>query len=125
MYGSLDWVPVGPCGWLLLWSSSCEGLELGFSCGFQWVVWFAGVGGLGHGLGLGLRFGSGMGWDLRVQGVGGCGLVAEGFMGFWWCGFLGGSLGWVAVGLCGWLWLWSGHCEGLVLGLSCGFQWEV
>ena len=38
---------------------------------------------------------------------------------------MGGSLGWVAVGLCGWLQLWSGCCEGLGLGLACRVQWVV
>ena len=51
--GSLGWVSVGPCGWRRSWSGCCEGLVLGLSCGFQWVVWFAGVGGFGVGLGLG------------------------------------------------------------------------
>ena len=72
------------------------------------------------------------GWDprvgLRPRGLGGCGLVAEGFVGFWWCAGL-----WVApwvgvsVGLCGWRRLWSGCCEGLGLGLGlvCRVQWVV
>ena len=53
--GSLGWVSVGLCGWLLLWSGCCEGLGLGLVlvCRVQWVVWFAGVGGFGFGLGLG------------------------------------------------------------------------
>ena len=31
---------------------------------------------------------------------------------------MGGSLGWVSVGLCGWQQVWSGCCVGLVLGLG-------
>ena len=60
---SLGWVSssVGPCGWLrlLLWLGCCEGLDLGFSCGFWWVVWFASVGEFGFGLGLGVWGGLG------------------------------------------------------------------
>ena len=43
------------------------------------------------------------------------------------CRFVGGSLGWVSVGLCGWRRLWSGCCEGLglSLGLVCRVQWVV
>ena len=43
------------------------------------------------------------------------------------CGFVGGSLGWVSVGLFGWRRLWSGCCEGLGLGLGlvCRVQWVV
>ena len=53
--GSLGRVSFGPFGWRRSWSGCCEGLGLDLSCGFQWVVWFAGVGGFGFGLGL--RFG--------------------------------------------------------------------
>ena len=43
------------------------------------------------------------------------------------CSFVGGSLGWVSVWLCGWLQLWSGGCEGLGLDLDlvCRVQWVV
>ena len=51
--GSLGWVSVGPCGWPRLWSVCCEGLVLGLSCGFRWVVWFTEVGRFGCELGLG------------------------------------------------------------------------
>ena len=37
------WVLVWPFGRLLLWLVCCEGL-VGLSCGFQCLVWFAGVG---------------------------------------------------------------------------------
>ena len=52
--GSLGWVLAGPFGWWRSWPGCCEGLGSGLSCGFQRVVWFAGVGGFGLGLGLGL-----------------------------------------------------------------------
>ena len=48
-------VSVGPFGWRRSWSGCCEGLGLSLSCGFRWVVLFAGAGGFGFGLGL--RFG--------------------------------------------------------------------
>ena len=51
--GSLGWVLVGPFGWRQSRSGCCQGLGLGLFCGFQWVVWFAGVGGFGFVLGLG------------------------------------------------------------------------
>ena len=43
------------------------------------------------------------------------------------CRIVVGALGWVSVGLCGWLLLWSGCCEGFCLGLGlvCGVQWVV
>ena len=43
------------------------------------------------------------------------------------CRIVGGSLGWVSVGLCRWRRLWSGCCEGLGLGLGsvCRVQWVV
>ena len=51
------------------------------------------------------------GWDprvgLRPRGLGGCGLVAEGFVGFWWCAGL-----WVAP--------WVGCLLGFVDGGGCG-----
>ena len=61
---------------------------------------------------------------LRPLGLSGCGLVAEGFFGFWWCAGL-----WVASWVGCWLGrrLWSGCCEGLgfVFVLVCRVQWVV
>ena len=46
------------------------------------------------------------GWDptvgLRPRGLGGCGLVAEGFVGFWWCAVCGWLLG-LGVGWTLWM----------------------
>ena len=53
------------------------------------------------------------GWDprvgLRPRGFGGCGLVAEGFVGFWWCAGL-----WVAP------WIWCQLGLQVVDGCCCG-----
>ena len=63
---------------------------------------------------------------LRPRVFGGCGLVAEGFVGLWWCTVLWvAPWGWVSVGPFGWRWSWSGCCEGLGSGLFCGVRWVV
>ena len=84
------------------------------------------------------------GWDPRVglqpRGVGGCSLVAEGFVGFWWCAglwvapWVGCRLGFVDGGGCGlvvvkgwvWVWVWfvgfSGWC-GLLVWVVLGLGW--
>ena len=88
------------------------------------------------------------GWDPRVglhtRGLSGCGLVAEGFVGLWWCAglwlapWVGCQLGLVDGGGCGlvvvrgWFWVclvgfcgWCGLLEwvGLVLGWVWGLGW--
>ena len=84
------------------------------------------------------------GWDpgvgLRPWGLGGCGLVVEGFVGFWWCAglwvapWVGCQLGFVDGCICslvvvrGWVWVWfwfagfSGWC-GLLVWVVLGLGW--
>ena len=87
---------------------------------------------------------------LHPRGLSGCGLVAEGFVGFWWCAglwvapWVGCRLGFVDGGGCGlvvvrfWVWVWalvcrfSGCCGllvwvvlGLGLGLGFGVAWVL
>ena len=49
-------------GWALWMFALLLGVGFWLSCGFQWVVWFAGVGGFGIGPGLGL------GWPGSAKG---------------------------------------------------------
>ena len=124
--GSLGWVSVGPFGWLWSWSGCCEELELGSSCGFPWVVWFAGVGGIGLGVVLGFRSGTRVGSEGGSASSGGwlvwsgcrgpCGfLVVCGFVVAPWVGW---QLGFVLAAVVVWL-LWGVGFE-FVLWASVG-----